>query len=604
MCGIVACIGSLNSPKIVLKGLKMLEYRGYDSWGIASLRDGVISIEKRAGRISEANAALPCCGAAIGHTRWATHGKVSALNAHPHTDCSGKIAVVHNGVIENFSGLKQMLSEKGHVFRSETDTEVIPHLIEEEMKSCPDFRRAFGNAMVKLLGSFAVAAMESGSPGIAAARKNSPLALGISDKALFLASDPVAFAGRAKKAVFLDDDEMVFLGGGSAVFSDFALKERQKQPVTLDFADACAEKSGFRHFMLKEIMEQPEKISAAMEGRIFGEKIALKEIDPVLGRAHEFERVVFRGCGTAFYAGLFAKYVFEELCRLPAEAEYASEFRYKNPVVDAKTLVIAVSQSGETADTLAAVMEARAKHATVLSIVNVPGSAIARESDFVLCINAGPEIGVASTKAFTCMMAALSMVAIAFAQQLKSASDETLRGLVLGMKELPEQIACALRESPKIEAIAAGYFGKPNALFLGRGANFPIALEGALKLKEISYIHAEAMPAAEMKHGPIALIDRDMPVVFIAVNGKSYEKILGNIEEVKARGGRIIAVANSGNSALAGIVDEAVFVPKAPELLQPIIDVVPLQLFAYYVAEKRGCDIDKPRNLAKSVTVE
>ncbi|MCX6799073.1 MAG: glutamine--fructose-6-phosphate transaminase (isomerizing) [Candidatus Diapherotrites archaeon] len=605
MCGIVACVGDSNAPGVVLEGLKRLEYRGYDSWGIASLHGNSISISKKVGRISEAAAALPAASVSIGHTRWATHGGVTECNAHPHTDCSGGIAIVHNGIIENYSALKKSLELKGHIFKSETDTEVIAHLIEEEKKKGVSFARAVGDSLRCLEGSFAIAALDCASGAVIGARKNSPLVAAFDGNGkCFLASDVTAFLQHTKKAVFLDDGEMVSLGNGRPVFTDFSLREIKKTPVEISWSSEQAEKMGHKHFMLKEIFEQPEKIAATMQNRLSGGSITLKEIAPVLRKAKQFDRVVLLGCGTAYYAGMVGEYVFEELCGLPVQAEYASEFRYRKPAVGKKTLAIAISQSGETADTLAAVREAKARGATVVSIVNVVGSAIARESDFVFYINAGPEIGVASTKAFTCQLTALAMLAVSFAAESGKIGEAAVKELVGGLRMLPQQLEAVLQESGRIKEIAKRYSDRRNALFLGRGVNYPIAMEGALKLKEISYIHAEAMPAAEMKHGPIALIDKQMPVVFIAVKDRSYEKILGNIEEVKARGGKVIAIANSGDSHLQQKADEIIFVPKAHELLQPIINAVPMQLLAYYIADIRGCDVDKPRNLAKSVTVE
>jgi len=606
MCGIVGYLGNENACSLVLEGLKRLEYRGYDSWGIVSCKEKSFSVEKRVGRISKASVSLPSSKVAIGHTRWATHGKVTDLNAHPHLDCSGKIAIVHNGIIENYAELKQQLIAKGHSFKSETDSEVIAHLIEEERKVEKDFVKAIELAVQKLNGSFAIAVIDGETGLVAGIRRNSPLVLGIKgEHEFFLASDVNAFLKHTKKVVFLEDNELVLLGKEKPLFRNFFLgKEIERKLVELDWDTEESEKQGFKHFMLKEISEQPEKLIATMASRLENGKVLLPELESVLKKAKDFNRIVFVGCGTAFYAALVQKYFFEQLCNIPVEAEYASEFRYKDPVVDEKTLVVSISQSGETADTLAAVREAKKKKAKVLSIINVVGSTIARESDYVLYIKAGPEIGVASTKAFTCQLTGISLLAIAFASRLGSAKEKYLEELVEDLKRLPALLKEVLEEKEKIRKIAEKYVESTNALFLGRGINYPVALEGALKLKEISYIHAEAMPAAEMKHGPIALIDSQMPVVFLAIEDKSYDKILGNIEEVKARGGKVIAVSNKGNLDLQKNVDEIIFVPKTHELLQPIINVVPLQLFAYYAADKKGCDIDKPRNLAKSVTVE
>ncbi len=605
MCGIVAFKGDKGAVPIVLAGLKQLEYRGYDSWGIASLANGKIACKKSVGRIGQIeNVKLPESGTAIGHTRWASHGAVTEQNAHPHFDCGGNIAVVHNGIIENFSSLKEQLIAKGHCFKSETDSEVIAHLIEEEKGKGMQFGDAVSSTLGQLNGSFAIAAIDSGSKEIVGARKNSPLVVGFADNEFFLASDVTAFLQHTKKAAFLLDNEMVLLNKNASFKNFLSNKPVRKKIESIEWQRDAASKGCFEHFMLKEIFEQPACCRATMHGRLMQAGIKLPELLPVIEKAAQFNRIVFVGCGTAYHAGMVAEYIFEELCKLPVVTQYASEFRYRQPVIDEKTLVIAISQSGETADTLAAVREAKARKATVLSIINVVGSTIARESDFVFYINAGPEIGVASTKAFTCQLAALAMIAIAFAQKLKSAEKSRLAELADSLLKLPGQIETVLLEREQIEQIATKYFEKRNALFLGRGVNYPIALEGALKLKEISYVHAEAMPAAEMKHGPIALIDKEMPVVLIAPNDKSYEKILGNIEEVKARHGKVIAIANSGNHQLQQKVDETIFVPKTHELLQPFLNVVPLQLFAYFIANLRGCDVDKPRHLAKCVSVE
>ncbi len=606
MCGIVGYSGNEDAALLVMQSLKRLEYRGYDSWGIVSLSNNKLSSEKKVGRISEAKLSLPKSKIAIGHTRWATHGQVTKQNAHPHLGCKQKVAIVHNGIVENYLTLREGLLKKGHKFSGETDSEVIAHLIEDEKKKAIPFEKAVANAASKLDGSFAVVALDSETGSMVGIRKNSPLVLGIGKgNSFFLASDVNAFLKHTKKVIFLEDNDLVLLKGHHASFFDFkSMKKLKKKEVEVKWSSEEAEKMGFKHFMLKEIFEQPEKAIATMEGRLVAGKVVLPEFEKILKKANSFNRIIFLGCGTAFYAGLVQKYLFEELCRIPVEAEYASEFRYRNPVVGKKDLVIAISQSGETADTLAAIREAKAKGATLVSIVNVVDSTIARESDSVLYTRAGPEIGVASTKAFTCQLVAIAMLAIAFAVKRKAVSKSKAASLVASLKKLPVLMQETLEEKAVIKAIASKYSKKTNALFLGRGHNYPIALEGALKLKEISYIHAEAMPAAEMKHGPIALIDKEMPVVFIAIRDQTYEKVLSNVEEVKARAGKVIVVTDKGNTVLEEMVDDTIFVPKSEELLQPIINVIPMQLLAYYVADKRGCDVDKPRNLAKSVTVE
>jgi len=618
MCGIVGYIGDREVQSILLDGLRRREYRGYDSAGSAVLSNEGLAIRKAAGKLAsleEDLAGKPLSGVCgIGHTRWATHGAPTARNAHPHTDGDGEIALVHNGIIENFEALRAKLVELGHEFASDTDTEVLVHLIAEAFEG--NLEAAVAAALSRVQGTYGIAVMHARDPEkIVAARRGSPLLIGVGDDGLaetFVASDVAAVLEHTRRVVYLDDDELAVLTrGGHEIHAlrEFGLTgsprpiEREIRHVDWDLGRI--EKGGFEHFMLKEIFEQPATIRDAMRGRLLEDEGdarlgGLRPLSDVLDRV---ERIVFTACGTSWHAALVGEYMIEDIARIPVEVEYASEFRYRRPIVTENTLVVAISQSGETADTLAAMREARRQGAPVMGIVNVVGSSIARESDGGVYIHAGPEIGVASTKAFTGQLSVLALFTLLLARRRGMPLGEGRR-FVAALRALPDQVERALAMDDVVARIAREYSGDTNALYLGRGYNFPVALEGALKLKEISYVHAEGYPAAEMKHGPIALIDENMPVVFIAPSDGVYQKVASNIEEVKARGGRVIAIATEGNDDLADKVDHLIPVPATLDALQPFLTVIPLQLLAYHIAVLRGCDVDQPRNLAKSVTVE
>ena len=614
MCGIVAYLGKKAAQPILIEGLKRLEYRGYDSAGVALLSSGALRVKKTSGRIGALEQILDGPGSTdtlgIGHTRWATHGEPSTINAHPHVDYTGKIAVVHNGIIENYGTLKTWLRSEGVAFASETDTEVIANLIgylyangeESNRRDEQDsFEWAVQQALRKLHGTFGVAILCSEFPDtLIGAKRGSPLILGVGSSEYILASDAAAIVEHTTQAIYLSDNEMVIVEPGgfhTKTIDNIVVAKDLKQ---IEFSLDQIELGGFEHHMLKEIFEQP-----CMGGRIDRQcgKIKLGGISEHLRELTRSKNVIITACGTAFHAGLVGEFLLEHLARVPVETEYASEFRYRNPIVGDGTIVIAISQSGETADTLAAVEQARERGATVLGVVNVVGSSIARATDAGIYLHAGPEIGVASTKAFTAQVAVLSMLALELGRRRHVSSDEAAR-YIDELARIPEKISTILDQSEHIREIAAANIEKENWLFLGRGFNYPVALEGALKLKEISYIHAEGLPAAEMKHGPIALIADGMPAVFIATAGPQYDKIIGNIEEVRARGGKVIVVATEGNEEIRERADHLITIPEAPELFQPMLTVVPLQLLAYHAAVLRGHDVDKPRNLAKSVTVE
>ncbi|MCU0644950.1 MAG: glutamine--fructose-6-phosphate transaminase (isomerizing) [bacterium] len=610
MCGIVGYIGSRNAVPILLEGLKRLEYRGYDSAGISTVTGNKLLIQKRSGKISELERELKqreILGTlGIGHTRWATHGEPNLENAHPHDDCTGKIALIHNGIIENFAILKRELQAKGHQFKTQTDTEALVHLIEEFYKDDGLLEKAVREALLLIKGTYGIAVICSDEPDVLiAARNGSPIVLGIGEKEYFIASDVAAIAAHTRNVTYLDDNEMAILHR-----DNLSIKTIDDRPVAIrveriPFDLDKIEKSGYPHFMLKEIMEQPQTIFDSMRGRLLEDEGTAK----LGGIQNELEsllyarRVLFSACGTSWHAALIAEYMIEEFVRIPVEVEYASEFRYRDPILDRDTIVFVISQSGETADTLAAVREAKRKRAKVFGICNVVGSTIARETDAGIYLHCGPEIGVASTKAFTSQVTVLSLMTLLLAR-MTSMSASRGREIVQELKTLPDKIQRILDGNHYIEQIAGEYADSQNFLYLGRGYNFPVALEGALKLKEISYIHAEGYPAAEMKHGPIALIDENMPVVFIATKDSTYEKIISNIEEVRARKGKVIAIATEGDEYIQTKVDHTIYIPATLEFLTPILTIIPLQLLAYYIAAIRGCDVDQPRNLAKSVTVE
>ena len=608
MCGIVGYVGPRQATPLLIDGLKRLEYRGYDSAGVAVVVNGGLVVQKAAGKIatleSQLTKAILSGSTGIAHTRWATHGAPTTKNAHPHTDCADMVAIVHNGIVENSSALRTMLSERGHRFVSETDTEVIAHLIEQFYTG--SLEDAVAAALRELEGAYGIAVISAREPDtIVAARQGSPLLIGIGHGENFVASDPSAVLAHTRSVIYLDEGEMAVIRP-----TGYQLKDRHAVPLTkeisqIDWDLATIERGGYQHFMLKEICEQPESVRNTLRGRLLEEEgtarlQGLNLNDDDLAR---IDRIVITACGTSWHAGLVGEYRLEEMARLPVEVEYASEFRYRNPIVNERTLVIVISQSGETADTLAAIREARRRGARTLGIVNVVGSTIAREVDGGIYLHAGPEIGVASTKAFTSQIAALAMFTLRLGR-LRALSILQGREIVRALRKLPEQIEQVLAKREQIEQLAERYVRATNVLYLGRGYNFPVALEGALKLKEISYIHAEGYPAAEMKHGPIALIDELMPVIFIAPKDGVHGKIVSNIEEVRARGGRVIAVVTEGDTTITPLVDHVIAVPETMDMLTPILASVPLQLLAYYVAVRRGCNVDQPRNLAKSVTVE
>ena len=609
MCGIVGYVGNnKDAGSLVLEALKRLEYRGYDSAGIAVIQDGALAVEKAAGKIAvlEQRLAgkLPKGRAALAHTRWATHGEPTDANAHPHTDCGGTIALVHNGIIENAGALRERLVKRGHKFRSQTDTEVLAHLVEEAFTGSLEL--AVAAALRQVEGTYGIAVLSSREPGtIVAARHGSPLLVGLGEGEYFIASDAAAMLAHTRSVVYLDDGEIAVITPAGYKVTDLQTEPVEKTVSTVEWDLASVERGGYAHFMLKEIMEQGEAVELTLRGRLLEDEgnARLGGLNLTNQQLLGIERVVLTACGTSWHAALIGEYMLEELARIPAEVEYASEFRYRNPIVDARTLVIGISQSGETADTLAAMREAKRRGALTLGIVNVVGSSIAREVGGGIYIHAGPEIGVASTKAFTCQVAALALLTLRLGR-LRALSVLQGREFVRALQKLPGQVAQVLSRAADVERIAERFARTSNALYLGRGYNFPVALEGALKLKEISYIHAEGYPAAEIKHGPIALIDEMMPAVFIAPRDAVYPKILSNVQEVKARRGRVLAVVTEGDSEITGLADYTFPIPETMDPLTPLLSVIPLQLLAYYIAVRRGCDVDKPRNLAKSVTVE
>ncbi|MDY7009664.1 MAG: glutamine--fructose-6-phosphate transaminase (isomerizing) [Planctomycetota bacterium] len=614
MCGIVGYIGSKDARPILIEGLKRLEYRGYDSSGVAFVGDGQLHLCKSVGRIAVLEERLDEVGIASGtvgiaHTRWATHGAPTEENAHPHTDCSGRIAVVHNGIIENYAALKQVLTDKGHTFRSETDSEVLAHLISEFYRADEnggDLARAVRQALREVAGTYGLAVVCADDPEtIVAARKGSPLIVGVGADEYIIASDASAIVEHTVNVVYLNDNEMVVIdrAGLRTLTIDNVPVSKQVQQIEWSLEQIALGR--FDHFMLKEIFEQPEALRNSCRGRLNLRegRIQLGGIDHLSRQLVKTRRIVLTACGTAWHAGLIGEYLFEDLARIPTEVEYASEFRYRNPIIEDNTVVIAVSQSGETADTLAALREAEQKGALTLGVVNAVGSTIARETDAGVYLHAGPEIGVASTKAFTSQLTVLTLISLCLGRR-RFMPEAELRQYAEELDAIPKKIEQVLTQSDIIKQTAQECADKGNWLFLGRGYNYPVALEGALKLKEISYIHAEGLPAAEMKHGPIALISEGMPVVFVAPRSGTYDKIIGNIEEVRARGGTVIAVATEGDERIARYAEHVFYVPDCPAPLQPLLTVIPLQLLAYHAAIARGCNVDKPRNLAKSVTVE
>ncbi|HTU18053.1 MAG TPA: glutamine--fructose-6-phosphate transaminase (isomerizing) [Gemmataceae bacterium] len=608
MCGIIGYVGYREAEPVLVEGLRRLEYRGYDSAGVATLTGSHLHVRKRAGRIADLVDHLsrePAPGrVGIGHTRWATHGAPNDRNSHPHVGGNGRVVVVHNGVIENYTLLKNELQEQGVVFHSDTDTEVIAHLIARHLHG--DLAEAVMHVLPLLKGTYGIAALSLDDPDVlVGARLGSPLVLGLSENECFLASDPTALAGYADKVVYLDDHQVCVLTPEYWRILNRDRVEIEASVHALETTAGDIDPGEFEHFMLKEIYEQPEALENALRGRLDDHEGCAHfgglNLDPQ--RLRQVERIILTACGTSYHAALVGEYLFEELARIPVEVEYASEFRYRNPPIDRNTIVIALTQSGETADTLAALRESKRKGHPTLALCNVVGSSIAREADGGVYLHAGPEIGVASTKAFTNQVAVLAMLALYFGRMRHLSSLQGLR-MVQELQAMPEIIRKALDCHEQVKRIAEKYAHVKNMLYLGRQYLFPVALEGALKLKEISYIHAEGYPAAEMKHGPIALVDEETPTIFLIPRGGVYDKVLSNLEEIKARGGPVIAVATEGDTATARRADDVIFIPDAPEYLQPLVSVVPLQLLAYHIALVRGCDVDKPRNLAKSVTVE
>ena len=608
MCGIVGYVGPRVATPLLVEGLKRLEYRGYDSAGVAIMNGAGVETVKEAGKISRLEAMLaskPVHGTTgIAHTRWATHGPPNQVNAHPHVSEDGTIAVVHNGIIENATVLRKMLEGRGYTFRSDTDTEVLAHLIEELFEG--NLEDAVIEALHQIEGTYGIAVVSSvDSHKIVAARKGSPLLVGLGDGEYFIASDVSAILAHTRKVIYLDDGEMAVVDRNGYRIVDLDATEIKKKVSRIDWDLGQIERGGFAHFMLKEIFEQPQTLEQTMRGRLLGDEGTSKlgGLNLTDDELLSFDNIIITACGTSWHSALIGEHMIEELTRVPVEVEYASEFRYRNPIVNEKTLCIVISQSGETADTLAAMREAKRRGARTLGIVNVVGSTIAREADGGIYIHAGPEIGVASTKAFTSQVIALLLFTLKLGR-LRDLSILRGREIIDDMQRLPGQIQDILSRAEEIEALAEEFKRASNFLYLGRGYNFPVALEGALKLKEISYIHAEGYPAAEMKHGPIALIDEMMPVVFIAPHDSVFDKITSNIQEVKARKGRVIAITSRDEEALSGKVDYEFRIPETADLLMPILASIPLQLLAYYVAVKRGSNVDQPRNLAKSVTVE
>ncbi len=611
MCGIVAYIGSQKAYPIILKGLKRLEYRGYDSAGIALFGEQVKTF-KRKGRVAELEAwdekITETATVGIGHTRWATHGEPSDANAHPHTSNNGQLTLVHNGIIENYASLKQELILKGYLFKSETDTEVLVNFIEEIQKNNDySLEEAMRVALKRVVGAYVIIVMEEGFPDrLIAARKGSPLVIGVGEGEHFLASDASPIIEYTKQVIYVNDYELAII-----TKDEIILKNLGNEPITpyiqqLDMELAQIEKGGFEHFMLKEIFDQPASLTDCLRGRLDSENqiLTLAGIDQHLSVFTEAKRIVIVACGTSWHAGLIAEYMIEALCRIPVEVEYASEFRYRNPVINTGDVIIAISQSGETADTLVALERAKEQGAFIFGVVNAVGSSIARLSHAGAYTHAGPEIGVASTKAFTAQLTVLAMMAIKIGLEKKTLSVSEYTRYLTELALIPEKVKTVLSSHESIKKVAIHYAAARDFLFLGRGYNFPVALEGALKLKEISYIHAEGYPAAEMKHGPIALVDENLPVLFVATKDAYYEKIVSNIQEIKARKGKVIAVVSADDTLIRSMADHVMEVPEVDELMAPLLSVIPTQLLSYYIGVELGLDVDKPRNLAKSVTVE
>jgi len=614
MCGIIGYIGPRPPVPIIVEGLRRLEYRGYDSAGIAVVHDGQVDVRRSAGKLARLEDVLardPVDGKyGLGHTRWATHGRPTEENAHPHRDCTGRIVVVHNGIIENYLPLKRELEQQGHTFVTETDTEIVAHLVEREMKD-DGLAAAVRRALSQLRGLFALVLLSADDPEtLVAARNGPPIVVGLGEGEYFVASDIPAILSHTRNVVFLDDGEMAVVTPNGVTFTDVQGRVREHPPTRVQWDPVMAERAGYKHFMLKEIFEQPRAISETLVGRLSPDRgvVTLDELGLDTAALKNVDRLLILACGTSWHAALVGKFMVEQLARLPVEVDYGSEYRYRDPIVGDRTLAVVITQSGETADTLAAMREAKRKGARSIAICNVVGSMATREADGTIYTHAGPEIGVASTKAFTCQLVALYLLALHLGQQRGVLAPEQAAAHFEALAHLPLLVEQVLKSAGQIEEIASRFYTRRDFLYLGRGIHYPIALEGALKLKEISYIHAEGYPAGEMKHGPIALIDEQMPVVALAPHDDVFEKMLGNVQEVKARGGSVIALTTEGADDLDRILDPArdavLRLPAAPAFAMPIVAVVPLQLLAYHIAVRRGCDVDQPRNLAKSVTVE
>jgi glucosamine--fructose-6-phosphate aminotransferase (isomerizing) len=611
MCGIVAYIGPREAYPLILKGLKRLEYRGYDSSGVALLNKD-LRVYKKKGKVAELEESLVGkdlhAHAGMGHTRWATHGEPNDRNAHPHSSASGRLAMIHNGIIENYTQLKSELIKKGYQFKSDTDTEVLLNFIEDirQNNNCT-LEEAVRIALKRVVGAYVIVLLDRDSPDtIIAARKGSPLVIGIGKGEHFLASDASPIIEYTKEVVYVNDYELAILKADELILKNLGNEKLTPFVQKLDLELAAIEKGGYDHFMLKEIFEQPDTIFDCLRGRLDAAKgtITMAGIQQNIDKLKNARRIIIIACGTSWHAGLVAEYIIEELCRTPVEVEYASEFRYRNPVIHPGDVIIAISQSGETADTIVAIEKAKENGAFILGVVNVVGSSIARISDAGAYTHAGPEIGVASTKAFTAQLAVLTMIALKVAREKGTIDTARYTQLMNELHTVPEKVKEVLKLSGHIKKLAEKYKNSTDALYLGRGYNFPVALEGALKLKEISYIHAEGYPAAEMKHGPIALVTETLPVVFIATRDSYHEKIISNIQEIKARKGKVLAVISQGDEIIEKMADDCMIIPEADELIAPILSVIPMQLLAYYIGVAKGYDVDKPRNLAKSVTVE
>ena len=612
MCGIVGYIGKSEAYPIVIKGLRRLEYRGYDSTGVAIIQDGKLQVHKKKGKVAELEEAVlgknMHSHIAIGHTRWATHGEPSDRNAHPHLSNNGRLAMLHNGIIENYAPIKKELISKGYTFKSDTDTEVLLNFIQDiqDNNKC-DLEEALRIALKRIVGAYCILLIDQDDPEtIIAARKGSPLVIGIGKDAHYLASDASPIIEYTKEVVYVNDYEIAIVRKDELILKNLGNEKQTPFIQKLDMELAAIEKGGYEHFMLKEIFEQPDTIYDCLRGRLLHEQleIVMAGVDNHIEALTKASRIIIVACGTSWHAGLYAEYLIEELCRIPVEVEYASEFRYRNPVIHAGDVIIAISQSGETADTLVALESAKEKGAFIFGIVNAVGSSIARLSNAGAYTHAGPEIGVASTKAFTGQLTVIAMMALKMAKAKSSITEERYVQLVNELASVPEKVKEILADTSVIEKIALKFKDAKDFLYLGRGYNFPIALEGALKLKEITYIHAEGYPAAEMKHGPIALVDENLPVVFVATKDMYYDKVVSNIQEIKARKGQIIAVASVGDQVLPTMSDNIMYVPAIDEVIAPLLSVIPMQLLSYYVGIAKGIDVDKPRNLAKSVTVE